>query len=67
MIGIRNILRYAPLYYPDYRIEINNGSQFIFSITYMDKKMTQTGQKCPRQALKMTLTKMDLKMTSPLK
>ena len=34
--GIRNILRYAPLYYPDYRIEINNGSQFIFSITYMD-------------------------------
>lgn len=36
MIGIRNILRYAPLYYPDYRIEINNGSQFIFSITYMD-------------------------------
>ena len=32
--GIRNILRYAPLYYPDYLIEINNGSQFIFSITY---------------------------------
>ncbi len=34
--GIRNILRYAPLYYPDYKVEINNGSQFIFSITYMD-------------------------------
>ncbi|MBQ8887931.1 MAG: putative DNA binding domain-containing protein [Bacteroidaceae bacterium] len=32
--GIRNILRYAPLYYPDYKVEISNGSQFTFSITY---------------------------------
>ena len=34
--GVRNILRYAPLYYPDYSIEINSGSQFLFSITYAD-------------------------------
>lgn len=34
--GTCNILRYAPLYYPNYKVEINNGSQFIFSITYMD-------------------------------
>ena len=34
--GTRNILRYAPLYYPKYKIEINSGSQFLFSITYMD-------------------------------
>ncbi len=34
--GIRNILRYAPIYYPDYKVEINNGFQFEFSITYMD-------------------------------
>lgn len=34
--GIRNILRYAPLYYPNYKVEINNGAQFIFSITYME-------------------------------
>lgn len=34
--GTRNILRYAPLYYPDYKVEIVNGSQFIFSITYME-------------------------------
>lgn len=34
--GIRNILRYAPLYYPGYKVEISNGSQFIFSITYME-------------------------------
>lgn len=33
--GTRNILRYAPLYYPQYKVEINNGSQFIFSITYL--------------------------------
>ena len=34
--GTRNILRYAPLYYPNYKIEINSSSQFIFSITYQD-------------------------------
>ena len=34
--GVRNILRYAPLYYPNYKVEINSGSQFIFSITYQD-------------------------------
>ena len=34
--GVRNILRYAPLYYPDYNIEINSGQQFLFSITYAD-------------------------------
>ena len=34
--GVRNILRYAPLYYPGYKIEINSGQQFLFSITYAD-------------------------------
>ena len=34
--GTRNILRYAPLYYPNYEIEINSGQQFLFSITYAD-------------------------------
>lgn len=33
--GTRNILRYAPLYYPNYKVEISNGTQFVFSITYM--------------------------------
>ena len=33
--GTRNILRYAPLYYSDYKVEIISGSHFIFSITYM--------------------------------
>lgn len=41
--GTRNILRYAPLYYPDYKIEINSGSQFIFSITYQDENVTDDG------------------------
>ena len=62
--GIRNILRYAPLYYPDYRIEINNGSQFIFSITYMDvaenvrdrAKMSETGPQNDLDREKMTQT-----------
>ena len=53
--GTRNILRYAPLYYPGYKIEINNGQQFVFSITYQDEnvpekeKMSQRKRKCPRQ------------------
>lgn len=42
--GTRNILRYAPLYYPNYKIEINSGSQFIFSITYQDENV-QVGDK----------------------
>ena len=37
--GTRNILRYAPLYYPNYKIEINSGSQFLFSITYQDENV----------------------------
>lgn len=52
--GTRNILRYAPLYYPNYRVEINNGSQFVFSITYMDmsqenEKMSLEIKKCPKK------------------
>ena len=42
--GTRNILRYAPLYYPDYKIEINSGRQFIFSITYQDENVQETGE-----------------------
>ena len=38
--GTRNILRYAPLYYPEYKIEINSGQQFVFSITYQDEDVT---------------------------
>ena len=38
--GTRNILRYAPIYYPGYKIEINSGQQFVFSITYQDENVT---------------------------
>ena len=59
--GTRNILRYAPLYYPDYKIEINSSSQFIFSITYQDENVQDnsknvqenvpnTGQMSPTEA-----------------
>jgi ATP-dependent DNA helicase RecG len=34
--GMRNILLYAPIYYTDYRIDIENKKQFLFSITYTD-------------------------------
>ena len=34
--GMRNILLYAPIYYKDYRIDIENKKQFLFSITYTD-------------------------------
>ena len=36
--GTRNILKYAPLYYPDYQISIQSGQQFLFSITYAEVK-----------------------------
>jgi len=39
--GTRNILRYAPLYYPEYKIEINSGQQFVFSITYQDENVLE--------------------------
>ena len=42
--GTRNILRYAPLYYPEYKIEINSGQQFVFSITYQDEHVTVDGE-----------------------
>ena len=41
--GRRNLKRYAPLYYPDYKIEISNGNQFEFSITYDDLSRGKAG------------------------
>ena len=41
--GTRNILRYAPLYYPNYKVEIDSGSQFIFSITYLEMSPKNEG------------------------
>lgn len=34
--GRRNIKKYAPLYYPEYKIEISNNTYFEFSITYAE-------------------------------
>ena len=72
--GTRNILRYAPLYYPDYKVEINNGLQFIFSITYMEatSKEGENGTQTEKMALKIgengTQTeKMALKKSDELK
>ena len=53
--GTRNILRYAPLYYPNYKIEINSGSQFIFSITYQDDNV-QDSDKNVQETGKMSMT-----------
>ena len=33
--GRLDYIDHAPLYYPNYKVEISNGTQFIFSITYM--------------------------------
>ena len=35
--GRKNIRKYAPFYYPDYRIEIENEEKFVFSITYRNE------------------------------
>jgi len=42
--GTRNILKYAPLYYPDYRIGISNGQQFVFAITYANAEDGNVGK-----------------------
>jgi len=34
--GRKNIRKYAPFYYPDYQIEIENEEKFVFSMTYRD-------------------------------
>ena len=74
--GVRNILRYAPLYYPNYKIKINSGQQFLFSITYADVpadgqmskenvpnnvKLSQTGREIVPNNVKMSQT--DVKMS----
>ncbi|MCR4561376.1 MAG: putative DNA binding domain-containing protein [Bacteroidales bacterium] len=38
--GTRNITKYAPMYFPEYKVEINSGSQFIFSVTYNEMSET---------------------------
>ena len=48
--GTRNILRYAPLYHTDYKVEILNGSHFTFSITYiMSAENIRTNPKMPAE------------------
>lgn len=47
--GRRNLKRYAPLYYPDYKIEISNGNQFEFSITYDNLSRGKAGNERDNQ------------------
>ena len=60
--GRRNLKRYAPLYYPDYKIEISNGNQFEFSITYDDLsrgKASETANNTENQSNKGTQSQND--------
>ena len=55
--GTRNILKYAPLYYPDYQISIQSGQQFLFAITYAEvKNDTKTGENDTKDRLNDTKT-----------
>ena len=61
--GRRNLKRYAPLYYPDYKIEISNGNQFEFSITYDDLsrgKANETANNTENQSNKETQSQNDI-------
>ena len=53
--GTRNILRYAPLYYSGYKIEINSGQQFVFSITYQDENVTIDEKMSPSSGKNVTI------------
>ncbi len=54
--GTRNILRYAPLYYPGYKIEINSSQQFVFSITYQDENVTVDEKMSPSSDENVTIS-----------
>lgn len=41
--GKKNIKKYAPLYYDDYRIEIQNNEKFVFTITYREAQNAELG------------------------
>ena len=64
--GTLNILRYAPLYYPDYKVEISNGSQFIFSITYMGMSQESTEMSQENTEMSQENTKMSQESFSEL-
>ena len=60
--GRKNLKRYAPLYYPDYKIEISNGNQFEFSITYDNLsrgKASETANNTENQSNKETQSQND--------
>ena len=77
--GTRNILRYAPLYYPNYKIGINSGTQFLFSITYRDENViiseemspfssenvTETGKMSPNSSKNVTICEEILQTNVP--
>lgn len=38
--GMRNIVKFAPLYFPEYQVDINSSFQFVFSLTYNEMSET---------------------------
>jgi ATP-dependent DNA helicase RecG len=38
--GMRNIVKFAPLYFPEYQVDINSSFQFVFSVTYNEMSET---------------------------
>jgi len=54
----KNIRKYAPFYYPDYRIEIEDEEKIVFSMTYRDMDSTPKSEqiKLENEQINSTLT-----------
>jgi ATP-dependent DNA helicase RecG len=49
--GRKNIQKYAPLYYPDYKVEIQNQEKFVLSISYTNLESDLTSMDKPQPEL----------------
>jgi len=49
--GRKNIQKYAPLYYPDYKVEIQNQEKFVLSISYTNLESDSASQDKPQPEL----------------
>ena len=49
--GRKNIQKYAPLYFPDYKVEIQNQEKFVLSISYTNLEADSASQDKPQPRL----------------
>jgi len=64
--GRKNIQKYAPLYFPNYKVEIQNQEKFVLSISYSKLDSDSTLQDKPDQNYEKPLTQQRLQYNSEI-